>query len=355
MKKTISAEIIADSLSPRGERCTTYILTFPRIILAELNTHRMLSKNSASSRAIPFEKMVNNCLNDPFIPIAFQKDHSGMQGTEYFNEEQYNMLKDVWLEGRDAAVTAATNMQFGIGVREENKPDSNISVTKQICNRQLEAYMWHTAIVTATEFENFFKLRCPQYRFFVDGEAKDFRSRRDALEACPDLIDTGIHSKPMDEMDWLVSNQGAGEIHIMALAEAMWDAMNQSSPKQLGEGEWHIPFGERMDEDRIWKMIETEKGYSKPTGPDADRGISLDVQEIMVKIATARCARVSYENYEGGDDYKKDIILHDRLSTMGHWSPFEHCAKAMRNSEMSGNFKGFIQYRKTFHGESGVK
>ena len=108
----------------------------------------------------------------------------------------------------------------------------------------------------------------------------------------------------------------------------------------------------------------------------------------MVKIATARCARVSYLNYEGTDDYLKDVKLHDRLAVMKHFSPFEHCAQAMTSDEYiknvrgekyfydadsdplsghfdtsgyqdskeiqgwSGNFKGFVQYRKTFEGEN---
>src|SRR5574344_280154 len=81
--KKIEAKIIADSISPQGDRITTYLLTFPRFILSELNTHRMFSKNTASSRAIPFETMVKMVEEDPFIPIAWQKDHKGMQGTEY--------------------------------------------------------------------------------------------------------------------------------------------------------------------------------------------------------------------------------------------------------------------------------
>ena len=86
MKKQISAEIIADSKNQFGDRITTFILTFPRIVLAEFNTHRMLSRNSASSRAIPFEKMVQMVQDDPFIPIKWMKDHKGMQGTEYFSD-----------------------------------------------------------------------------------------------------------------------------------------------------------------------------------------------------------------------------------------------------------------------------
>ena len=75
MNKTkISAKIVADSVSPQGDRLTSLLITFPRILLSEINTHRMLSKNTSSSRAIPFHKMVEAVQNDPFIPIAWQKE-----------------------------------------------------------------------------------------------------------------------------------------------------------------------------------------------------------------------------------------------------------------------------------------
>ena len=78
------AEIIADSKNKIGNRITTFVVTFPRIILAEFNTHRMLSKNSASSRAIPFQKMLKSVKENPFIPLKWMKDHLGMQGNEFF-------------------------------------------------------------------------------------------------------------------------------------------------------------------------------------------------------------------------------------------------------------------------------
>ncbi len=90
---------------------------------------------------------------------------------------------------------------------------------------------------------------------------------------------------------------------------------------------------------------------------------------IKTRIATARCARVSYMNFEGKDDYEADIKLHDTLLSSGHMSPFEHCAKAMSEEEYKGksdlkmpyneyshgwcgNFRGFIQYRKMIKNES---
>ena len=70
----ISAEILADSLNQFVERITTMKLIFPRIILAEFNTHRMFNRNSASSRAIPLHKMIKAVEENPFIPIAWQKE-----------------------------------------------------------------------------------------------------------------------------------------------------------------------------------------------------------------------------------------------------------------------------------------
>ncbi len=87
----ISATIVADSINSQGDRLTSLLITFPRILLSEVNTHRMLSKNTSSSRAIPFNKMVEAVQNDPFIPIAWQKDHKGMQGTKY--STNYNLNK----------------------------------------------------------------------------------------------------------------------------------------------------------------------------------------------------------------------------------------------------------------------
>lgn len=146
------ADILADSISPSGSRLTTMKITFPRIMLAEMNTHRVFSRNSASSRAIPFKKMVRMVQENPFIPIAWQKDHKGMQGNEYITDPEH--IQDCinsWLEARDYAVHKSSELNVDGGV------------TKQLCNRLLEPFMWHTIIVSSTEFSNFFQLRCPQY------------------------------------------------------------------------------------------------------------------------------------------------------------------------------------------------
>jgi hypothetical protein len=110
------------------------------------------------------------------------------------------------------------------------------------------------------------------------------------------------------------------------LAYEMLGLYNAHTPTLLSAGEWHIPFGDRMPE-----------------------GIRHDQK---LKIATARCARTSYLTFDGDIDPQKDYQLHDQLASSGHWSPFEHCAKADWADNHSGNFKGWIQYRKQFFGEN---
>ena len=338
------AEILADSLSPTGDRLTTMKVTFPRIVLAEFNTHRMFSRNSASSRAIPFKKMVEMVQEKPFIPIAWQKDHKGMQGNEYFSSElpdgfsttraATDILEKRWLWARDFAVMSAKEL-YKAGSEDDRK------VSKQLCNRLLEPFMWHTVIVSATHWDNFFKLRCPKYTF-DRADYRVFRSKKTALDfekegsIAKDLL------KKYSLIDWLTINKSQADIHIQAIAELMWDAYNSSNPKQLKEGEWHIPFGDKLD--------------------------NISLVEV-IKIATARCARISYQTF--GDkpaiNHKADLKLHDMLVKSKHWSPLEHIARTMKNNEYESyyrgeganhnhtgikanqgwckNFKGFIQYR----------
>lgn len=323
----ISAKVIADSKNLVGNRITTMVVTMPRIVLAEFNTHRVFSRNSASSRAIPFKKMVKSVEENPFIPIAWQKDHKGMQGTEYVTDENsIILLKNNWLSARNNAVRVATMLH-------------DKGITKQLCNRLLEPFMWHTVIVTSTEWENFFKLRYPQYVWFDsphDSSQKSFyRSKSDYIKAHPD-------TSTWTELEWLKVNKSQAEIHIQALAECMRDALNESVPKELKLGEWHIPFGDEIDLE-----------LSKIVSPE--RREFLINQKI--KIATAMCARISYTvvGEEGKEpNYENDIILHDRLFESGHWSPFEHCARSAPGiwPNLCGNFKGFFQYRHLINYES---
>lgn len=355
--KRIEAKIVADSIC-NGQRLTTLLCTFPRFILAEVNTHRVFSRNSASSRAIPFEKMVKMVEEDPFIPIAWQKDHKGMQGVEYITgAKEIEYRNNVWLNARDCSIRRAKNLNDKRSY-PNNDFDSSYEyggVTKQLCNRLIEPYMWHTVLVTATEWDNFFNLRCPKYHTPVSGDGFYFKSKKDCIS---NHSNTENISKleSMSELEWLQINYSQAEIHMQALAESMWDSYNESIPKVLKPGEWHIPFGDRMDINQLRCAVSEQD-------PLFIEQNNKELQEVAVKIATARCARLSYMTFDNEIDYKKDIELHDRLLTSGHMSPFEHCARAMDENEYDAfvktkkgsmsyewdhgwcnNFRGWIQY-----------
>lgn len=345
---SFNCEIVTDSLSPQGCRLTTMKLTFPRFILAEFNTHRMFSRNSASSRAIPFNKMVKMVEDNPFIPIAWQRDHKGMQGTEYLslNDKTFGyFVSDGKIVSREGNVQESWELAKTYAIKAAIQLHKQ-SVTKQLCNRLLEPFMWHTVIVTATEWENFFKLRCPQYQFLLDIGQTKYRSKKDVIKQQSALGND--EPSTLTDLQWLQMNQSQAEIHIQAIAELMWDAYNESTPKQLQAGEWYIPFGDNIDYKRV--------GY---TEDGLDYVIHNDEKDL-VKIATARCARISYQTL--GDnpkiDYEADIKLHDVLVSNGHASPLEHVARAMNQDEFTSrlyksngesgwcrNFRGFIQYR----------
>jgi thymidylate synthase ThyX len=144
---TYSATVLADSVSPCGVRLTTLQVTFPRIVLAEFNTHRMLSRNSASSRAIPVEKQIARVRENPFVPEAFGANQRGMQAGEAVDPAMQAMSRAAWMEACRRAISGAETLV-------------EAGVHKQWANRLLEPFTWHTVIVTATEWDNFFALRC---------------------------------------------------------------------------------------------------------------------------------------------------------------------------------------------------
>ena len=325
IKTQIHAEIVGHSLNPQGDELISVLCTFPRIILAEVNTHRMLSKNTSSSRAIPFKKMVESVQNDPFVPIAWQKEHKGMQGSEYLIDTM-DIQRAVhrWLIARDRAIEQAKVLNEGVGV------------TKQLANRLLEPFMWTTMLITGSKegWDNFFELRNPVYEVGHN----TFKSKKEVLDYYSD--DPNFPElRRYSDLDWLHLNKGQAEIHMMALAESIYDAMNESTPKQLQAGQWHIPFEDKIRDGYVTENL-TKIYFDKNIPPHEA------AQDILLKTSVAMAARTSYTvvGEEKEVDSSKMIELHDRLLSQDppHSSPLEHCARAMSNAEYESFYKGQI-------------
>lgn len=347
-----SVKVLADSVAPCGKRLTTWECTYPRIIHSEIMTHRALSRNSASSRAIPTEKLIQRVLDDPFVPIYIGKNQKGMQAGGELEEEARRAALEAWLLTRDSAVAGARRL-------------AALGTHKQLANRLIEPWMWITVIISATETDNFFGLR----------------------------------------------DHEAAEPHFQMLAREMRRTRNESTPRVLSAGEWHLPMVSVEDRAAVWtactgKEVPKDEAEAARAFSDhlSSRAVdsTLDiVQENLIKVSVGRLARVSYLTHDGRRDVKEDVRLHDDLMAKQplHASPAEHVAQAldwpawakshpdlveigvdrlqnevvlwkrdnfdyvtppawMMRAETvlaqlrSGNFIGFRQYRKTFKDEN---
>lgn len=177
------AKILLDSLSPAGTRLTTFEISIPKFLLAELNTHRDLSRNAASSRAIPTKKMIELVLKDPVLPTWWGKNQAGMQAFESLEKEAIDKANFEWFESLFNSVDSARTL-------------AELNVHKQIVNRIIEPYMFAKVIVSGTNWTNFFSLRCTK------------------------------HAQP----------------EFKKIAIMMLELYQNSTPIKLKDGEWHIPL-----------------------------------------------------------------------------------------------------------------
>jgi len=180
---TITAKIIADSINSRGTRITTFELEYPRIVHGELMTHRVFSRNAASSRAIPVNTMLDLIEANPAMPSHWGKNQAGMQAKEELDDLTKDATKGVWLSACKDAVAHSRVM-------------NDMGVHKQVVNRLTEAYQHMKVVLTGTDFANWFWLR-------------------DHADADPTIAE---------------------------LAGRMQMAYNRSTPEWLREGQWHLPY-----------------------------------------------------------------------------------------------------------------
>lgn len=298
---TISAKIIADSISPQGVRITTFELEYPRFIHAEFMTHRLFSRNAASSRAIPIKAQIELIQDNPAMPIHWGKHQPGMQAAEecdhlmnvqdwgyiehYREHYPYATRKEAWLQARDYSIHIAEKF-------------AEAGYHKQIVNRLLEPFAHIKVVCTATEYDNFF---------------------------------------------WLRKHPDA-QPEIQELAERMWEARQTSVPRQLQPGAWHVPYH--------------RDGYWSP-----DDGNPTTLDEALA-VSSSCCAQVSYRKLDDSLEKAQKIFKMLVESKPVHASPFEHQASPMRynaatesverqgvthvdldGNYWSANFRGWVQHR----------
>jgi len=146
MKPNINVKIIADSITEKGERLTTFQLKYPRIIHSELMTHRVFSRSAASNRAIPTKKLIDEIDNDLVLPFKYLMNIPGMQGGAPLNNELISECKHLIINHWEETKNLVKKLH-------------SHQLHKQNCNRYLEPFQCIDVLVTSTEWDNFFELR----------------------------------------------------------------------------------------------------------------------------------------------------------------------------------------------------
>lgn len=342
----IKATIIAHSKSAvNGKEIVTFELEYPRFIHSELMTHRLFSRNAASSRAIPVAKMIAMVRENPAMPVHWGKNQPGMQAKEecdvkVFVERmfEYHLAQTgdieqaialcmhtreyAWFLAADCMATYAEEFE-------------SAGYHKQIVNRILEPFQWMKTVVTATEFDNWFWLR----------------------------------------------NHPDAQPEIKELAEKMWEALKASKPVNLQPGEWHVPYVAVCIFDNVVRPVFYSATGNLEVIDDASgevrKGTFISWKDALA-ISSSCCAQVSYRKLDDSLEKAQDIYKRLVESEPVHASPFEHQATPMKptysgcmerpwfnpvNTEnpaywekgithadrdgklWSGNFCGFVQHR----------
>lgn len=304
MSTQIKATVIADSINVQGNRMTTMEIEYPRFILAELNTHRMLSKNSASSRAIPVAKMQDQMQNNPAMPVYWGANQPGMTAKEEI--PNISMAKDVWDLARKTA------MNFARFLSEDLK------LHKQTANRITEPWMLMKTVISGTEWTNLEYLR-------------------DHPDAQPEF---GV------------------------LAKCIKTAKEASTPMLLQPNEWHLPYVKTIRNktgsieyyDENDKLIPLEK--ARMISASCCAQVSYRMQNASLEKAEDIFAKLNLHPeatqpmHASPVEHQATPISPEVYGKMSvHWpSGVTHADR--KQQLWSGNLNGWIQFRKTIANEA---
>jgi len=297
-RSNIKATIILDSYyQPNKSRLTTFEIEYPRFILAELNTHRMLSRNTASSRAIPVDKMHELIREHPAEPVYWGKNKAGMSAQEEVDNETKNYARHTWLEAMESSVRYSMLLK-------------DMEVHKQITNRITEPFQLVKTVVSATEWANFFWLR----------------NHRDA------------------------------QPEFRELARIMHELYQSNQPNSLKMGEWHLPYVTTRKAANHSQLFLDDQTGLELTLADAIKVSASCCAQVSYRRqdTTLDKAKRIYQQLIESKPAHASPVEH-QATPIAAWDTMETwgITHQDRYGQMwSANFRGWIQYRKTIAGEA---
>jgi hypothetical protein len=325
-------KVLAATYNPISKtKMISFLVDFPTVLLAELRTHRILTQGSLyehselndfnlsanSARAIPANKYLQKIKDNSFIPIWTGKQ-SGMSGSAV-THKQLEEANHLWLNSlqnpiANQDVTSVVNELIELGIHKQN------------CSRLLAPYAYTTCIISGTEFENFFELRCPKY---TSDKNEVFFSKK-AFVAAKNNKEEGFHY-PVSEEGWNNINKSSAQPEFQVIAEMLYDLYQEADWK---ESKYHIPFIQEIWDNYELGIISmlNETNSSIETFND-------DRFKIYMKISASMCAKLSYNTQDNEDTLEKHLERANMLIEHKHSEPFSHQAVAMDSTEYFSMFK----------------
>lgn len=265
-------KIICDSINPKEERLITLQCKFWRPLLPELNTHRVFSRNSRSSRATPTSELIKQVREEPWGPKSFGINQAGMVAGGNYSGVNKEILIKVWKQLADTNSSLVNSL-------------SMFNLHKQVINRILEPYTYAMTLVTADNWDNFFKLRL-------------------ALDAQPEMQD---------------------------LAKAMKAAIDSSTPKKLNWGDWHLPYisEEELSKYPIDDLVKVSAARCARVSYKAFDG-SIDIEKDKV-LAEKLISNKHLSPLEMVAQATEHIELKDKSNFSGGWLQYRKVIEASTN------------------------
>lgn len=340
-------KILAATYNPVSRtKMISFLVDFPTVLLAELRTHRILTQGSLyehmelddfnmsanSARAIPHNKYLQKILDNPFVPI-WTKQQKGMSG-EIIEDIFEN--DSIWKSNIERSDFSS---EFPNKVIDIYQDLINRGVHKQNANRLLAPFAWTTCILSGTEWDNFFELRCPKY---LDPSGKVFKSKNDYRKNSKWSCWEGNES---DEEGWQEINDSTAQPEFQVIAEMLYDLYQEAEWKDSefeNGSQYHIPF--KGDIELLYKeeLVSLCGGIlGKMKGYDTEK-----YYKFLMLVSASMCAKLSYNTQENLDTLEKHLERANMLIEHKHAEPFSHQAIAMDNEACQVFTKSYLTKNK---------
>lgn len=299
----INVKLLTDSVSSvYGTRLRTFELEYQRFFHSEGLTHRMLSKNSSSTRAIPVDRAIELVMEKTAMPIHWGENNPGMQSKRVLSDQQLELAKIEWLKLRDSIISHVKIMSDKTGINGH----------KQWAGRPLEVMSFIKVVLTGTDLENLWYLR-------------------DHVDAQPEFRE---------------------------LVRGMQSVSEKSTPTVLKPGQWHLPYIDFIDGKYYSNGIELDLDTAKRVSASCCAQASYRKLDDSIEKADKVFKMLNLDT-ESNDPKHSSPVEHQATPMDDNSIPFnpntwEHGITHVRRdgSLWSGNFRNWIQFRQLIPNEA---